>query len=200
MARKTSYKRDFVKVANERLRKLETVHGLAHQSAAYRMVERFANEPNSPDSKFYRHVINKDGSPGIRFLSASQYNELSDFEQREFDKVLEQFLDNQTTTKLGVKQAQTDAYKKFMENHPNLSWTQEEYEKFFKTYYDYNKDTEEKERYARLTQFLETPDIFDAAADLTDDKIEEILNYTNKELRYSEVPAKTKLKGRRLRG
>ena len=196
---KTNYNRSKVKTANERLRKLETVSHLAHQSQAYRSIEKFANDPNSVDSKFYRSVTNKDGTPGIRFITPREYAELSDYEQKEFDKTLEQFLNNQTTTKLGVKKAQKDAYEKFMDNHPDLDWTQEEYENFWKKYYDYNKDQEEKERYNRLTQVLESPESFDIAEDLTDSKIDQIIHYTNREYRYSEAPAKSKLKTRRIR-
>ena len=196
---KSNYNRSKVKTANERLRKLETISKLAHQSQAYRSIEKYFNDPNSVDNKFYRAVTNKDGTPGIRFLTPSQYAGLSEFEQKEFDKTLEQFLSNQTSTKLGVKKAQKDAYLKFMDNHPELNWTQDEYENFWKKYYDYNKDQEEKERYNRLTQVLESPDYFDIADDLTDAKIEEIIHYTNREYRYTEAPAKTKLKNRRFR-
>lgn len=196
---KTNYNRSLVKTANERLRKLETVNKLAHQSQAYRSIEKYFNNPNSVDNKFYRAVTNKDGTPGIRFITPSQYAKLSDYEQREFDKTLEQFLNNQTSTKLGVKKAQKDAYDNFMDNHPELNWTQEEYENFWKKYYDYSKDQEEKERYNRLTQVLESPDYFDIADDLTDAKIEEIIHYTNREYRYTEAPAKSKLKNRRFR-
>ena len=196
---KTGYNRSKVKTANERLRKLETVSKLAHQSTAYRSIEKYFNNPNSPDNKFYRAVTNKDGTPGIRFLTPSQYSELSEYEQKEFDKTLENFLNNQTSTKLGVKKAQKDAYEEFMKNHENLNWTQEEYENFWKKYNDYSKDQEEKERYNRLTQVLESPESFDIAEDLTDDKIEEIINYTYRDYRYSEAPAKTKLKSRRIR-
>lgn len=194
------YNKSRVKVANERLRKLETVSHLAPQSSAYRSIEKFAMNKNSPDNKFYRWVTNKDGTPGIRFLTPSQYASLSKDEMIEFNKTLDQFLDNMTSTKLGVEKAKKKSYDNFMENHPNLNWTQDEYEKFWKKYSDYLSDQEERERYNRLTQILDYPDTFDFTSDLTDEKIDEVLHYTNREYRYSEAPKKTtRINNRRIR-
>lgn len=186
-----------VKRANERLRKLETVNRMAQSSEAYKSIERFATDPNSYSSKFYREVTNKDGSPGIRFITPSEYNKLSRYDQMKFDDIVKNFLENKTTTKLGIEKVRKDNYDKFMKNHPDLNWSQEEYENFWSSYSQAQQDKEDVIGYSMLTQ------IFNAATQfsngLTDSKIDELVHYNNKELRYSEAPSKTTLKSRRFK-
>lgn len=186
-----------VKRANERLRKLETVNRMAQSSEAYKSIERFANDPNSYSSKFYRQVTNKDGSPGIRFITPSEYNKLSRYDQMKFDEIVRNFLENKTTTKLGIEKVRKDNYDSFMKNHPDLHWSQEEYENFWQNYSQAQKDKEDVAGYSMLTQ------VFNAATQfsngLTDSKIDELVHYNNKELRYSEAPSKTTLKTRRFK-
>lgn len=191
------FPRSLVKTANERLRKLETVNHMAQSSEAYKSIERFANDPNSYSSKFYREVKNKDGSPGIRFITPSEYNKLSRYDQMKFDEIVRNFLENKTTTKLGIEKVRKDNYDSFMKNHPDLNWSQEEYENFWQNYSQAQKDKEDVAGYSMLTQ------IFNAATQfsngLTDNKIDELVHYNNKELRYSEAPSKTTLKTRRFK-
>lgn len=193
-----SYDRNLVKTANERLRKLETVNKLAPSSQAYRTVQKYAiEEPNSMSNKFYRIVTNKDGTTGIRFITPKDYKKLSAFEQKKFNEALNSFLNNQTTTKLGIMKARLDAYKNFMDNHPNLNWTQDEYERFWKNYEQLQADEEDKNSYNRLTQFFEEPGEYNE--DLTDDKIQQIFNYTSGERRYSDIPIRSNMTNRNNR-
>lgn len=183
-----------LKRANERLRKLEKVNKLSSQSSAYQSIKRFAiDEPNSPSNKFYR--VSDDGS--IRFINKTQFKKLSRYEQRKYMETINNFLANETSTKKGISRVRTKSYNNFMENHPNLNWTQEEYEAFMKAKSQYDIDREDKERYNRLTQFLDDPtklggnNLTDKGR-IDDAKIEEILSYINDERRYSKSPSKGK--------
>jgi len=191
------FPRSQVKTANERLRKLETVNLMAQSSEAYKSIERFALDPNAYSSKFYRQVTNKDGSPGIRFITPSEYNKLSRYDQMKFDEIVRNFLENKTTTKLGIEKVRKDNYDSFMKNHPDLHWSQEEYENFWQNYSQAQKDKEDVIAYTMLTQIFNAVTPFSNG--LTDNKISEIINYNNKELRYSEAPSKTTLKSRRFK-
>lgn len=186
-----------VKRANERLRKLETVNKLSVQSTAYRNVQKYAiNEPNSMSNKFYRLVQNKDGSEGIRFITRTQFNNLSEEEQKYFNQVVKNFLGNESTTKIGIENIRRRAYDEFMNNHPDLEWTQDEYEDFWKKYSDYNSDQDDKQRYNRLTQVFDSPDVLDISENLTPDKIDNIINYTVNDYRYGDIPTKSTNKRR----
>lgn len=179
------YNKNLVKVANERLRKLEKVSKMASQSPAYKTIQKLVMSPNSPSAKFYK--LGADGS--VRFINKTEYSKLTPYEQKKYNEALNAFLNNQTSTKLGIQKARKDAYDAFMENHPNLNWTQEDYERFWKNYSDSEADGEDKNRYQRLTGFFNNPDP-DYASNLTDEKIEEIMSYTNNERRYSNAPVR----------
>lgn len=188
-----------VKTANERLRKLETVNRLATSSEAYKSIEKYANDPNSLSHKFYREVTNKDGSPGIRFLTPSEYKKLTEYEKRQFDETVQSFLENKTTTKLGIEKVRRDNYDHFMENHPELSWTQDEYEGFFSTYGQMKKDREDVVAYGILTQILNARTEF--SNDLTEDKIQTLVHYNASDIRYGNRPSRGTLTNNRyLRG
>lgn len=179
------YNKNLVKTANERLRKLEKVSKMSSQSPAYKSIQKIAMSPNSPSNKFYK--LGADGS--VRFINKTEYMKLSPYEQKKYNEALASFLNNQTSTKLGIQKSRKDAYDAFMENHPNLDWTQEEYERFWKNYSDSESDNEDKNRYQRMTGFFNNPDP-DYASNLTDEKIEEIMSYTNNERRYSNAPVR----------
>lgn len=213
MARPTKpikFPRAEVKRANERLRKLETVNRMAQSSEAYKSVERLATDPNAYSSKFYRTniidkngvdtgkpLLNKDGTPAIRFITPAQYNKLSRYDQMKFDEIVNNFLENRTTTKLGIEKVRRDNYDSFMKNHPNLHWTQEEYENFWKNYCQAQDDKKDVIAYTMLTQIFNA--VTPYSNGLTDNKISELVHYNNKELRYSEAPSKTTLKTRKFR-
>lgn len=188
-----------VKTANERLRKLETVNRMAASSTAYKSIDRFANDPNSLSSKFYREVVNKDGSPGIRFITPSEYRKLTEYEKRRFDETVEQFLENKTTTKLGIEKVRKDNYDAFMKNHPDLSWNQDEYERFFSAYDQAKQDKEDVVIYGVLTQILTASTPFSEGLD--DNKIQELIHYNSNEIRYNNRPSRgTFTNNKNLRG
>jgi len=193
----TKFPYSLVKTANERLRKLETINRMAQSSEAYKSIERFATDPNAYSSKFYREVKNKDGSPGIRFIKPGEYNQLSRYDQMKFDEIVNNFLENRTTTKLGIEKVRKDNYDSFMKNHPDLHWSQEEYENFWKNYSQAQKDKEDVIAYSMLTQVFNA--VTPYSNNLTDNKIQTLVHYNNKELRYSEAPSKTTLKTRKFK-
>jgi len=186
-----------VKRANERLRKLETVNRMAQSSEAYKSIERFATDPNSSSYKFYREKQNKDGSPGIRFMTGDEYYKLTRYEQMRFDEIVKNFLESPTSYKTGIEVVRKKNYDKFMKNHPDLHWSQEEYENFWKNYSQAQKDKEDVIAYSMLTQVFNA--VTPYSNNLTDNKIQTLVHYNNKELRYSEAPSKTTLKTRKFK-
>ncbi len=175
-----------VKRANERLRKLETVNKLSGSSSAYQSIAKMALDKNSIDNPFYRFFTNKDGSTGIRFVTPKEYANMSRIQQQRYEAAVDRFLNNQTSTKLGIESAMRRSYDNFMDSHPNLNWSQEEYERFFKQYSQMQEDEEAKNAYDRMTQVFEEPGEF--GEDLTDEKIVRILNYNSNDFRYSNRP------------
>lgn len=186
--KQTIFPKDAVKTANERLRKLETVNRLAMSSEAYQSIERFATDANSKSSKFYREVKNKDGSPGIRFIKPGQYNKLTEYEKRQFNDVVESFLEDKTTTKLGIEKVHRDQYNKFMKHHKELNWTYDEYMDFWGAYSQAQADKQDVIAYGVLTQIFNARTEF--SQDLSADKIMKLLNYNSNEIRYSNKPTR----------
>lgn len=186
-----------VKRANERLRKLETVNKLSGSSSAYQSIAKMALDKNSIDNPFYRFFTNKDGSTGIRFVLPKDYANMSRIQQKRYEDAVDRFLNNQTSTKLGIESAMKKSYDNFMDSHPDLNWTQEEYERFFKEYSQMQEDEEAKNAYDRMTQVFEEPGEF--GENLTDEKISRILNYNSSDFRYSDRPVIGEMSNTRLR-
>lgn len=186
-----------VKRANERLRKLETVNKLSGSSSAYQSIAKIALDKNSIDNPFYRLFTNKDGTTGIRFVLPKDYSNMSRIQQKRYEDAVDRFLNNQTSTKLGIESAMKKSYDNFMDSHPNLNWSQEEYERFFKEYSQMQEDEEAKNAYDRMTQVFEEPGEF--GDDLTDEKITRILNYNSSDFRYSNRPVVGEMSNTRLR-
>ena len=186
-----------VKRANERLRKLETVNKLSGSSSAYQSIAKIALDKNSIDNPFYRLFTNKDGTTGIRFVLPKDYANMSRIQQKRYEDAVDRFLNNQTSTKLGIESAMKKSYDNFMDSHPNLNWSQEEYERFFKEYSQMQEDEEAKNAYDRMTQVFEEPGEF--GDDLTDEKITRILNYNSSDFRYSNRPIVGEMSNTRLR-
>lgn len=184
-----------VKRANERLRKLETVNRMAQSSEAYKSIERFASDPNTNSYKFYREYENRDGSPGIRFIKAEDYYKMSRYDQMRFDEVVNNFLSNATSYKTGIEVVRKKNYDKFMENHPNLNWTQKEYDNFWSSYSQAQKDKEEIVAYNAMTLLFNSAKFAD---NLTDKKINQILHY-NVNTGHIGAPSKKVLKSRKHR-
>ena len=150
------YDRDMVKVANERLRKLESVHEEFHifkkavitkkydfseMSSAYRTIKHYAEEMPEGLGKIYR-IDEETGA--IRFIGKKAYDALSPEEQRYFGRVLKQFIEDPTSRKMGVEQVYMDAYETFKKNNDQYAnMTFEEYMDTWKTYQDIVRADEE---------------------------------------------------------
>lgn len=143
-----AYNYNLVRVANERLRKLERKglysgysKPLANSSVEYQAMRTMAIELPNTKGAIYRLGTNTDmdkyGPDKLRFITKREYMELTPRQQEYFDEQLTRFLEAQTTTKLGIEKAVDDAYNKFLENHSNLSdMTREEYAEFWEEYAD----------------------------------------------------------------
>ncbi len=147
-----AYNYQKVRVANERLRKLERIglykgykNPLAKSSVEYQAMRTMAIELPNTKGIIYRKDSNgqllrnadtsKYQSDKIRFLTKKEYLELTPKQQQYFDEQLDRFLESQTSQKLGIEKAITDAYDKFKKAHSNLSdITLDEYKEFWEQY------------------------------------------------------------------
>ena len=144
--RDLSYQSKLVKKANERLRKLESVHkemyslkgiqfDFAQLSRAYRDIKKYAEGTWGKNKPQIYRIDEETGA--IRFLTKSQYNELTDEGKKYYIDMLNQFLENQTSTKMGVEQAYIDAYNTFRKNNPQFTnMTFQDYMEAWKVYND----------------------------------------------------------------
>lgn len=143
-----AYNYNMVRVANERLRKLERRglykgynKPLSVSSVEYQAMKTMATELPNTKGAIYRLDRNSDlekySADKLRFITKKEYMELTPRQQEYFDEQLQRFLEAQTTTKLGIEKAVDDAYNKFMENHSNMTgMTREEYTEFWEEYAD----------------------------------------------------------------
>lgn len=143
------------KRANERLRKLESVHtGLryydertgrlqtvqgqfdfANMSSAYRSVRRYAEKQGSKTKPQIYRVDEETGA--IRFITKSEYMKLDDEGKKYYQDMLEQFLSNETSMKTGIEDMYYKAYESFKDKHPGYSdMTYDEYMDTWKAYHD----------------------------------------------------------------
>lgn len=144
--RDLSFQSKLVKKANERLRKLESVHtemyhlkgmqfDFSELSSSYRNIKKYAEGTwgkNKP--QIYR--VDED-TGAIRFLTKSQYNLLDDEGKKYYNDMLQQFLEDQTSTKMGVEQAYVDAYNTFRKNNPQFEGMSfQDYMEAWKVYND----------------------------------------------------------------
>lgn len=203
-----AYNRDWVKVANERLRKLESVHNFnkkqfpklydmgisfSNLSAEYRMIERYAGRQDEK-GKIYRTT--EDGR-GIRFINKTEYDKLTDAEKDYFNKTLQNFLESETSTKTGVLESYKKAYETFKANHDAYSgMTFEDYMQTWKVYHDQiMPDKQNHFSYSRFTQLLESGNFtFEM---LTGNQAEEVRNYIQGgDKRYSNIGHKFRMTNR----
>ena len=128
--RDLSFQTKLVKKANERLRKLESVHtefyafkgvefDFSNLSSAYRSIQRYSEKPGTKNKPQIYRVDEETGA--IRFLTKAQYDLLDEKGKKYYNDMLQQFLEDQTSTKMGVEQAYFDAYTKFKKNHPKYT-------------------------------------------------------------------------------
>ncbi len=166
------------KRANERLRKLESVHtGLryydadtgrlqkvqgqfdfANMSSAYRSVKRYAEKQGSKTKPQIYRVDEETGA--IRFITRSEYMKLDDEGKKYYQDMLQQFLENETSMKTGIEDMYYKAYESFKSDHPayrDMSF--DEYMDTWKAYHDQVKADEENHfDYSKLQMLINNGD------------------------------------------
>ncbi|MBO7131786.1 hypothetical protein J6V85_00780 [Candidatus Saccharibacteria bacterium] len=148
------YPKDIVKAANERLRKLEKVSGLASSSPIYVAMERYKDDFPKTKGKIYQD--NAQGL-GVRFINKTRFEELSDDEKIYFIDRLKKFMLTESSLARGVKDIQKRSYESFMKSpsgrDTGLSF--DEYSRFFKFYNDaIVPDTNDHYSYSDLSKAL----------------------------------------------
>ena len=144
--RDLSFQSKLVKKANERLRKLENVHtefyslkgiqfDFSNLSSAYRSIQRYSEKPGTKNKPQIYRVDEETGA--IRFLTKAQYDLLDEAGKKYYQDMLQQFLEDQTSTKMGIEKAYIDAYNTFKKNNEKYaSMSFEEYMKAWRAYQD----------------------------------------------------------------
>lgn len=182
--RDLSFPKSAVKRANERLRKLESVHSgffykpdkdtpgyyikgiqfdWSSMSSAYRNIEKYANRPGTANKPQIYKINEKTGA--ITFINKTQYDQLDEKGKKYFQDMLNQFLEDQTSTKIGVEQAYIDAFEKFKKNNPQFEkMSFEDYMLAWKTYDDKVKADESDHFSYGMIQTLIEDGTFSAAA------------------------------------
>ena len=148
------YPKDIVKAANERLRKLEKVSGLASSSPIYLAMERYKNEFPNTKGKIYQD--NAQGS-GVRFIGKKKFDELTDDEKLYFIERVKALMLTESSTARGIRDIQKRSYESFMKSPTgkNTGLTYDEYSRFFKFYNDaIVPDTNEHYSYSDLSKAL----------------------------------------------
>lgn len=160
--RELSFDTRAYKRANERLRKLESVHtGLryydedtgrlrtvqgqfdfANMSSAYRSVKRYAEKQGSKTKPQIYRVDEETGA--IRFITRSEYMKLDDEGKKYYQDMLQQFLENETSMKTGIEDMYYKAYESFKKDYPAYrDMSYDEYMDTWKAYNDQVKADEE---------------------------------------------------------
>lgn len=134
-----TYSANLVKVANERLRAMQKKYKNASMSASFRNIERYY-ERGGEKGSIYSHE-NKQGRDrgylGFKTYNKKEWASLSVEQKKYYNAMLNQFLENQTSTKIGIEQAYKDAYNTFIKDNPNMSdLTYGDYKELWKTYHD----------------------------------------------------------------
>ena len=150
------------KRANERLRKLESVHtGLryydeetgrlrtvqgqfdfANMSSAYRSVKRYSEKQGSKTRPQIYRVDEETGA--IRFITRSEYMKLDDEGKKYYQDMLQQFLENETSMKTCIEDMYYKAYESFKKDYPAYrDMSYDEYMDTWKAYNDQVKADEE---------------------------------------------------------
>lgn len=195
-----NYPKSLVKRANERLRKLENVHSrfffkpdkdtkgrfidmnfdFANMSRAYRRIVEYSQRDGTENQP---QIYRTDPVTGaVRFITPSEYNKLDKKGKAYFERMVNQFLEDQTSTKIGIEQAYIDAYNSFKKNYPkfkNLSF--EDYMLTWKTYNDQVKADEENHYgYGLIKRLISDGDFSPQALEkLNAEQAEKSMKYMN---------------------
>lgn len=166
------------KRANERLRKLESVHSglryydertgrlqtvqgqfdFANMSSAYRSVRRYAEKQGSKTKPQIYRIDEETGA--IRFITKSEYMKLDEEGKKYYQDMLQQFLDNETSMKTGIEDMYYKAYESFKKEHPAYrDMSYDEYMDTWKAYHDQVKADEENHfDYSKLQMLINNGD------------------------------------------
>lgn len=184
-----SFPKAEVKRANERLRKLESVHktfygkdpskeyDYSHMSRAYRDVKRYAERAGT---KTKPNIYRIDENGAIRFMTKAEYEKLDDKGKKYFEETLRNFLEDETSTKMGVERAYQKAYDKFIKQHSqykNMSF--EEYMDTWKGWHDLVKaDKDNHYSYDKLTLLINNGEFNSKTMEeLTAEQVEQTQHY-----------------------
>lgn len=188
------------KRANERLRKLESVHtGLryydestgrlqkvqgqfdfANMSSAYRSVKRYAEKQGSKTKPQIYRIDEETGA--IRFITKSEYMKLDDEGKKYYQDMLNQFLENETSMKTGIEDMYYKAYESFKKEHPAYrDMSYDEYMDTWKAYHDQVKADEDNHfDYSKLQMLINNGDFNkDNIALLSQAQADKTLHYMN---------------------
>lgn len=180
----TSYNAKLVKRANERLRKLEKVHAFKSDSplsnikftdlsAEYRSMERYINNYPNTKGKIYRRT--EDG--GIRFIGRAEYEKLTQKEKRYYDRILSEFLEKGSTTKIDILVSYQKAYETF--KNANSMYSDMSFEEYMLTWKTYNNQVKPDKKnqldYDKLTMMIDSGQF--RLQNLTKNQVEESQKY-----------------------
>lgn len=129
-----AFPKAILKAANERLRKLEKVSKLAKSSEIYQLMMKYAVSYPKTKGKIYDPKAIAKGQ--VRFLNKSEFEKLSAEEKQYYIERLNKFMESQSSTVTGIKDAHKRAYESFMKQYGNKfpDLTQEQYNEFFENY------------------------------------------------------------------
>lgn len=158
------YPQATIKVANERLRKLEKVltekakaqgfKSMAESSEAYQEMLKYAESMPKTKGRIYNQELLKEGK--LRFIGKKEYEKLSEEEKAYFVERMNAFLANKSSTTSGILKAHDQSYYTFMskygKNYPNL--TKKQYFEFWEKYNVYVNLNNEHYSYTDVTRVL----------------------------------------------
>ena len=164
-----------LKVANERLRKLEKVSKLAESSEEYILMKKYAESYPKTKGIIYNQKLLEEGK--LRFIGKREYQKLTPEQQAYFVERINTFMSAASTTAKGIHAAHKKSYYEFMtrygKNYPGL--TQKMYEDFFVKYNRYVKVNNEFYEYSDITQALKFIRLDQAMKDHQIDKVMELI-------------------------
>ena len=183
-----TFPKALLKAANERLRKLEKVSGLAEGNVMYQsMKNKMMNKPKKEGIIFKRDKTGR----GVRFISKREFNKLTPEQQAYYMARLEGFMGSSWSTAGGTKkirqkiseklkpqeEAREQSFETFRnrpeikENLPDLTY--EQYKSLFSAYEKLKDVKGDHFKYDDLTMFLEYVNV----DDLKPDQIEEAMSF-----------------------
>ena len=170
-----AFPKAILKAANERLRKLEKVSKLAKSSEIYQMMMKYAVSYPKGKGKIYDPKAIAKGQ--VRFLNKTEFEKLSATEKEYYLERIRKFMDSQSSTASGIKDAHKRAYESFMKDYgdkyPNLSF--EQYSEFFENYNaNVVGDSESHFSYEDWAKVLTHINIDEA---MTDNQMEKVMEY-----------------------